>query len=193
MKVLIPACALVAALGASASAQDSTVTSKTKVKADDARTVVMTGCLAQAPGGGAFTLAGSSAVTGEDLTLKSKVKTDVDDDDTTVETRSTAKIDTDEKPVGTSGGATMYEVAAGEGVNLAAHVGHRVEIAAVMVDAADGDDDAEVTIKSKTETDVDDAPDSKAKTKTELELPRGAHARLTALSVKPLSGSCATN
>jgi hypothetical protein len=190
MKKLIPACAIAVALGVSASAQDSTVKSKTKVDADDARTVVMTGCLQQAPGTAFFTLAGSKAVAGDELTLKSKVETDVDDDDVEVKTRTRAEIDNDDsRPVGTSGTA-VYELAPGEGVNLAAHVGHQVEIAAVMLDPKDGDDDAEVKVETKTRTDVEDGPDGKAKTKSEIELPRGAHARLTAVSVKPLAGSC---
>jgi hypothetical protein len=193
MRALVPACAIALALGVSASAQDSTVTSKTKVEADDARTVVMTGCLQQAPGSSIYTLAGRTAAAGEDLTITSKVKTDVDDDDTTVRTETAAKVDHDDddrKAVGTSGATMTYEVMARDGVDLAAHVGRRVEIAAVMLDPADGDDDAEIEIETKTKTRVDDAPDRKAKTSTEVELPRGAHARLTALSVKPLGGGC---
>ena len=91
MRTLIPACALAAAMAVSASAQDSTVKSTTKVKADDARTVVMTGCLTQTAG--TYMLAGATAATGEDLTIKSKVKTDVDKDETEVKTRTQAEID----------------------------------------------------------------------------------------------------
>lgn len=194
MRALAATCAIALALGLPVGAQDTTVTSKTKVDADDARTVVMTGCLQQAPGTGLFTLAGATGASGEDLTVKSKVKTDVDSDDTTVTTRSRAEVDdTDERPVGTSGTARTYEVTARAGVDLAAHVGHKVEIAAVMLDPADGDDDADVEIEQRTKTRVDDAPDSKVKTETEAELPRGAHARLTAISVKPLASTCDNN
>ena len=55
MRALVPACALAVAMAVSANAQDTTAKSKTKVKADDARTVVMTGCLMQT--GGAYMLA----------------------------------------------------------------------------------------------------------------------------------------
>jgi hypothetical protein len=190
MRRLIPACAIALAVAATAGAQDNTVTSKTKVKADDARTVVMTGCLQQ-DAAGTFTLASSHVATGEDLTINSKVKTDVDDDDTTVKSKSTAKIDGTDKAVGTSGAAAMYELSAGNGVELAPHVGHQVEISAVMLDPAKGgDDDAKITVKNKTKASVEDAPDAKSETKTKTELPRGAHARLTAMSVKMVSASC---
>ena len=191
MRALLSAGALALAFGVSAGAQDSTVKSKTKIDADDARAVVMTGCLQRAPGSSVFTLAGATGVAGDDVTLRSKVKTDVDDDDVEVKTQTRAEIDKDDdRPVGTSGAARTYEVSPHTGVDLAAHVGHRVEIAAVMLDPANGDDDAEIEISTRTETRVEDAPDGKAKTKTEVELPRGAHARLTAMSVKPIAGDC---
>ena len=53
-----------------------------------------------------------------------------------------------------------------------------------------GDDDAEVTIREETRIKRDNAPDTKVKSKTKAELPRGAHARLSVVSVKPLPGAC---
>ena len=192
MRALVPACALAVAMAVSANAQDSTVTSKTKVNADDARTVVMTGCLTQT--GATYMLAGATAVTGEDLTVKSKVKTDVDKDETEVSARTQAEIDhADDDAVGTSGATTMYQLDPRAGVNLAAHVGHKVQISGVMLDPAKGDDDAEVTIREDTRVKNDDAPDARVRTKTKAELPRGAHARLSVVSVKPMSGSCPAN
>ena len=47
MKLLLPIGAAVAALAVSASAQDTTVKSRTEVKADDAKVLTMTGCLRQ--------------------------------------------------------------------------------------------------------------------------------------------------
>jgi ribosomal protein L27 len=189
MRALIPACALAVAMAVSASAQDSTVQSKTKVKADDARTVVMTGCLTQT--GGTYVLAGATSATGEDLTIKSKVKTDVDKDETEVKARTRAEIEhDDDDAVGTSGITMMYELDPRAGVNLAAHVGHRVQISGVMLDPAKGDDDADVTIRQDTKVKNDDAPDARVKSKTKAELPRGAHQRLAVVSVKPMSGSC---
>ena len=189
MKKLIPACAIAVALGASVAAQDSTVKTKTKVEADDAHTVVMRGCLMQA--GPMFTLAGATATKGDDLEIRSKVKTDVDRDETEVKSKTSAKIDDADHAVGTSGAVMAYELTPRAGVDLAAHVGHQVEITGVMLDPAKGDDDAEVKIKERTTVKADDAPDGKVETKTKADLPRGAHARLTVLSVSPLSGSCA--
>ena len=191
MKALIPACVLALAMVVSASAQDSTVKSKTTVKADDARTVVMTGCLMQT--GGNYMLAGATTATGEDLTIRSTVKTDVDKDETEVKTKTRAEIDhDDDDAVGTSGATTMYQLDPRAGVNLSSHVGHRVQISGVMLDPAKGDDDAEVTIREDTKIKSDDAPDARVRTKTKAELPRGAHPRLSVVSVKPLSGSCPT-
>jgi hypothetical protein len=44
----------------------------------------------------------------------------------------------------------MYVLDPRAGVNLAAHVGHKVQISGVMLDPAKGDDDAEVTITEDT-------------------------------------------
>ena len=45
MKKWIGTCAFAAALAVTAHAQDSTVTSRTQVKADDAKAITATGCL----------------------------------------------------------------------------------------------------------------------------------------------------
>ena len=45
MRLVIPAVVLAVALPAAAGAQDSTVKSRTNIKADDARVMSMTGCL----------------------------------------------------------------------------------------------------------------------------------------------------
>jgi hypothetical protein len=190
MKALIT-CALAAGFAASLHAQDSTATTKTQVEADDARTIVATGCLQQAPGTKTFTLSGAVATTGEDLESKTRVETDVDKDDVEVKTETRAEVDRGDRPVGTSGVTKSYELAPRAGVDLSTHVGKRVQISAVMVDAANGDDDAEVEIEEKTKIEREDAPDSKVKTETEAELPRGDQARLTVVSVKEIAASCA--
>ena len=190
MKRLIPACAIAAALAVSANAQDTTVKSKTKVKADDARTVTMTGCLQQGTDGSTFTLAGAMNTLGEDLEAKSKVKTDVDDDETKVKSKTRTEVEHPDT-VGTAGATTTYELMPREGVNLTPHVGHTVEITALMLDpATGGDDDAKVKIKDKTKVKTDDAPDAKMQSKTKMELPRGENARLTVVSVKHMSPTC---
>jgi hypothetical protein len=190
MKRLIPACAIAVALAVSAYAQDTTVKSKTKVKADDARTVILKGCLQQGNEGETFTLTGATKIVGEDLEAKSKVKTDVDEDETKVKSRTRTEVEHPEA-VGTAGTVTTYELMPRHGVNLTSHVGHTVEITALMVDPAKGgDDDAEVRIKDKTKVKTDDAPDAKIESKSKMELPRGEHARLTVVSVKHVSPTC---
>jgi hypothetical protein len=194
MKRLIQACAIVAAFAVSASAQDTTVKSKTKVDADDAKVVTMTGCLQSGAESGVFMLTGATATLGADLKSKSKTKIDVDDNETEVKSRTKTEVeheDDEDKPVGTAGAVTTYELMPKEGVNLSPHVGHKVEITAVALDAKSGtDDDAEVEMKTKTKVEVDDQPDAKVKSKTEAELPRGAKPRLTVVSVKHIAPSC---
>lgn len=113
--------------------------------------------------------------------------TDVDDDKTTVEGRSTARVG-DGKAVGTAGLASVYEVTARKGVELATHVGQQVQIAAVLVEAGKGD--AEVTIDEKKQTDREDARDTSSRTRTKVEIEKGALPQLTAVSVVPAGGRC---
>ena len=137
MTRFIPTAALVAAFAVSVSAQDATVKSKTKVDADDAKVVTMTGCLQGGAASGVFTLAGAQVTAGEDLEAKSKTEIDVDDDETEVKTKSRTEVekdDDDDKPVGTAGAVRTYQLMPKEGVDLTAHVGHTVEITAVAVD-----------------------------------------------------------
>jgi hypothetical protein len=193
---LFSACAIVTALAVSTSAQDTTIKSKTKVDADDAKVVTMTGCLQAGATGDVFTLTGAKATAGEDLEAKAKTEIDVDKNETEVKTKSRTEVEReeeeeDETPVGTSGAVTTYELMPKEGVNLTPHVGHRVEITAVALDKKSAtDDDAEVDIETKTKVEREDAPDSKVKSNTEAELPRGAQNRLTVVSVKHVSPSC---
>ncbi len=58
MKKWIGTCAFAAALAATAHAQDSTVTSRTQVKADDAKAITATGCLVPGLAPGAFAMRG---------------------------------------------------------------------------------------------------------------------------------------
>jgi hypothetical protein len=188
MKRIIWGCAFALAIGATAAAQDSTVTSKTQIKGDDAKAVTMQGCLQQTPGGN-FMLLGETTASGKELTAKNTVKTDVDDDKTKVTAKGSTKVDKDDHKVATSG--TSYIVTPRAGVDLAAHAGQEVELTAVMIDARHGGDKtADVKIKDKTHIDRDDAPDSNVKSQTKAEVPRGATAQLMAMSVKSLGRSC---
>jgi hypothetical protein len=191
MQRFFSACAIVAACAVATSAQDTTIKSKTKVDADDAKVVTMTGCLQAGTTGDVFTLTGARAVSGEDLEARSKTKIDVDKDETEVKEKRRTEVEhEDETPVGTSGAVTTYELMPKDGVNLTPHVGHRVEITAVALDKKDGDDDAEIDIETKTKIEREDKPDAKIKSDTEAELPRGAQNRLTVVSVKHISPSC---
>jgi hypothetical protein len=192
MKALITGSIVAMAFGITAAAQDSTVTTQTKVSGDDARAVTMRGCLQAGSTG--FQLQGAVAASGEDLKSKTTVKTDVDGDDTKVKSQTATKIDDTDKSVGTAGTVTTYAVMPKDGVNLVTHAGQEVEITGVVVDARKGgDNDAEVKIQESTKTDVDGAPDAKAKSTTKAEVPRGATAQLMAMSVKSLGRSCASN
>ena len=186
------ACAIVTAMAVSMSAQDTTVKTKTKVEADDAKVVTMTGCLQASATGDMFTLTGAKAVAGDELEAKAKTEVDVDKNETETKTKTRTEVEhEDETPVGTSGAVTTYELMAKEGVDLTPHVGHRVEITAVALDKKSAtDDDAEVEMRTKTKVEREDAPDTKVKSKTEAELPRGAKNRLTVVSVKHVSPSC---
>jgi hypothetical protein len=194
MQRFMPFCAFAAAcvFTVGVSAQDTTVKTKTDVDADDAKVVMMEGCLAAGAAPGTFMLSNASVVKGDEAESETKVKTDVDDDETEVRTKTETEVERDDDeddPVGTSGVAS-FELTPKAGVNLTPHVGHRVQISAVALEPKDGDDDAEVDVETKTKIEREDAPDTKLKTETEAELPRGKQARMTAVAVKHISPSC---
>jgi hypothetical protein len=190
MKRLIPACAFALAAAVTAQAQDQTVTTKSRVEADDARTLVATGCLEQTLDTKAFSLVDAVGVTGDELSTKTRVSTDVDDNEASVKTESRARVDGDERPVGTSGTMKNYALSPRAGVDLTPHVGKRVEISGIMVPAAKGDKDAEVSIREETKVDGDHGADGKVKTRVEADIQRGAHPQLNVLSVKAVPGDC---
>jgi len=192
MNRLMPACTFAAAcaFAVAVSAQDATVKTKTKIDADDAKVVTMTGCLSKAPAGELFVLSGVTTLKG-DMESKAKTKIDVDQDETEVRTKTKTEVENDEdKAVGTAGTVATYELMPKDGIDLTAHVGHKVEITAIALDPAKGDDDAEVDIKTETKVKVDDAPDAKIKSRTKAELPRGKTPRLTVMSIKHIAPSC---
>ena len=154
------------------------------------KTVTMTGCLQPGISANSYALLGSITATGDGLKSKTTVKTDVDKNKTEVTTNEKTEVDDAHRgPVGTA--LATYELMPKEGVNLAPHLGHRVEITAVMLEPAKrGDDKAKVEIKEKTDVDVEHAPDAKSETRTKAELPRGPQARLMAMSIKMLAPSC---
>jgi len=187
MRLVFPVAIVVAALSVALSAQDSTVKSRTNIKADDATVTSMTGCLRQEVAAGVFTLDGTIASSGKQIESKSRVKTDVDKDKTTV--RGKAETKADGGAVATSGSTSTFLLVPGNNVDLASHVGERVQISAIMVKQGKGD--ANVTIKDKTKVDPENAPDAKSQSKTKLELPRSTAGQYTVMSITPTGTRCA--
>jgi len=170
-----------ATLSAPAIAQDSKVKSRTDIKADDAKVMSMVGCVRHEPVSDSYLLVGTVTAAGDDLTTKTKVKTDVDNDKTKVEAKSETKGN---DAAGTAGAASTYLLLATPKVNLAPHVGQQVRIAALQVEKGHGD--ADVKIKDQTKVERENAPDSKSDTKTKLELPRSPNSAYSVVSVMPL-------
>jgi hypothetical protein len=190
MKRIIPIVAAAALGAATVAAQDTTEKSRTRVSVDDGHASTLTGCLEQ-QAGSLFTLRGTSVVSSDEVTTRTRVKTDVDDDGEDVKRSAKVEVDHDDDvAVGTSGIVGTYELAARQGVDLGPHVGKQVQVTAVALAPKKGDDDARVKVEEKSRVEREDAPDSKVTTKTTAELPRGAHTRVTVLSVKPLGAAC---
>ena len=187
MRLLFPVAITVAALSVALSAQDSKVKSRTNIKADDATVTSMTGCLGQQLGSGVYTLNGTVATSGKEIESKSKVKTDVDKDKTTVRGKTETKAN--DGAVATAGSASTFLLVPGNNVDLASHVGERVQISAIMVKPGRGD--ADVKIKDKTKVDPEGAPDTKSQSKTKLELPRTPAGQYTVMSITPTGTRCA--
>jgi hypothetical protein len=186
---MIRACtfAAVCVFAASVSAQDATVRTKTKVEADDAKVVTMTGCLQQGAAGDFFVLSGATMMKGDDLKSKTRTKVDVDKDETEVRTKTKTEVD-DQEAVGTSGMVATYELIPKAGLDLTPHVGHRVEVTAVAVEAGKGD--ADVEMRTETKVERDDARDTKTKSKTSVEVPKGKTPRMTVMSVRHIAPGC---
>ena len=187
MRLLFPVTMMVGVLSIALSAQDSTVKSRTNIKADDATVTSMTGCLGQDVATGVYTLNGTIATSGKEIQTNSKVKTDVDRDKTTVRGKTETKAN--DGAVATAGSVSTFLLVPGNSVDLASHVGERVNLSAIMVKAGHGD--ADVKIKDKTKVDPENAPDAKSQSKTKLELPRSPAGQYTVMSITPTGSRCA--
>lgn len=186
MKRLIPTLAIAAALAGGVHAQDSKTTTRTQVKADDAKAITATGCLvAAAPG--AFALRGAITARGEEVSTRTRTKTEVDRDESRVRTETRTRADGDHDRVGHADVA-VYDLTPRQGVNLASHVGQQVQITAIKLDR--GEDDAEVKIKEDTRVENQNAPDGRSRTESKIKVERGDGPRLNVISVKPLGQSC---
>ena len=185
MRRIFTACAVAAALSVAVSAQDSKITSETKVKTDDAKVVAMSGCL-QRDLAGNYMLLGTIMAGDDELQTKTEVKTDVDDDRTKVTTSTETKVD--DGKVGTTGRITSYGLTAREGVVLSKYVGQQVQISAVTMDP--GHKDAEIKIDERTKIDPEHGDDSSKRTKTEIELDHSAIGDFAVVTIRSLGTSC---
>jgi hypothetical protein len=187
MKKWIGTCAFAAALAVTAHAQDSTVTSRTQVKADDAKAITATGCLVPGLAPGAFALRGAITARGDEVTSQTRTKTDVDNDEARVRTETHTKAEGDHDRV--SGGTVLlYELSPRAGVDLTAHIGQQVQVTAIVLDRGKGD--ADVKIKEETNVDREHGSDGKSKTESKITVDRGNGPRLNVISVKSLGQSC---
>ena len=123
---------------------------------------------------------------GEKVTTKAKVKTDIDDDDVEVNARTRSRAD---DPVATSGAMTTYMLVPRGNVALAPHVGHQVQVSAVMLEH--GEDDADVKIQDRTTIDPDGAPSRTGRSRTKIEVENVPHGQYAVVAVKQLAASCA--
>lgn len=186
MRLTAFSAAILLAVGAPVSAQDTSVKSRTTIEADEAQVVSMTGCLRQDPSTRAYMLVGTVDAAGERLRTDAKVTIDRDKDDTTVKTDTRAKADKGDKDA--AGVASTYVLSPGN-VNLTPHIGHRVQIAAAAVKP--GHKDAEVKIDDRTKVDPEHGRDSDSRSKTKVEIERGPLGQYTVVSVKSLGATCA--
>jgi hypothetical protein len=187
MKRLIPTCAIAAAFAVSLHAQDSTTTTRTRVKADDAKAVTAIGCLVPGASAGSFALRGAITARGEEVSSKSRTKTEVDRDESRVRTETRTRADGDHDRKG-GGSVLFYNLSPRAGIDLAAHVGHQVQLTAIVLNR--GEDDAEVKIKEDTRVDREDGKDGRSRTESKVSVDRGDGPRMTVLSVKPLGQPC---
>jgi hypothetical protein len=187
MRLTILSAVVVLVAGAAASAQDTTVKSRTDIKGDEAQVVSMTGCLRQDPTG-TYLLVGTVNAAGEKLRNEATVKIDRDKDETTVTADTRARADNGDR--GAAGVASTYVLSPGN-VNLTLHVGKQVQIAAAAVKP--GHKDADVTINDKTTVDPKRGRERTVRSKTTVEVERGPLGQYTVVSVKPLGGTCAAH
>jgi hypothetical protein len=187
MKKFFSTCAFAAALVGTAYAQDSTTTTRTQVKADDAKAITATGCLVPALAPGAFALRGSIVARGEEVSTKTETKTEVDRDESRVRTETRTRADGDRERV-TTGKTIVYDLNPRAGVDLTPHVGQQVQLTAVVLERGEGD--ADVRIREETKVDREDGKDTKSRTESKITVDREGGPRLNVIAVKALGQPC---
>ena len=186
MRRILTGCAVALSMTLTASAQDSTIKSRTEIKADDATVFSMTGCLKQDVAGN-YTLYGTSVKSREGVTSDTKVRTENDRDESKVTTTTRTKVD--DGRVGTAGTLSTFMLTPREGVALDKYVGQQVQLTAVVLDK--GEKDADVKVEEKVSVDPAHADASSKRTKTEIEVEgAAAHGQFTVMTAKPMGGAC---
>jgi hypothetical protein len=188
MNKWIPTCAIAAAFAVSVHAQDSTVTTRTQVKADDAKAITATGCLVPGLAPGAFALRGAITARGDEVSSKTETKTEVDRDESRVRTETRTRADGDHDRVG-HGTALLFDLSPRAGVDLVPHIGKQVQLTAVVLERGKGD--AEVKVKEETNVEREDGKDGKSRTESKVTVDRDGGPRLNVISVKSLGQPCA--
>lgn len=162
MRQVLTGCVLALAATSLVAAQDTTIRSETRIKADDAKVITLTGCLSGGPT--TFTLTNAMPVEANKPS---------------------------DKPIGTSGTASAYLLTPREGVTFAPHVGQKVEVSGVIVAAAGpGGKEAQVEVRERTEIRRDGAPDARSEATTKTTIARGATDRFSVASIKLVSPVC---
>jgi hypothetical protein len=167
-----------------ASAQDTTVKSRTQIKTDEATAVSMTGCLERNLAGD-YSLFGT-AVKGKDgVTTETKVRTDNDKDESKVTTEARTRAD---GPVGTAGALSTFMLVPRAAGQLSKYVGQQVQISAVMVDR--DHKDADVKVEERTTVDPEHSESKTNRSSTKIEVEREPVGHYTVVSVTPLGSAC---
>lgn len=184
MRRMLSACALALSMSIVASAQDTTVKSRTEIKTDEASAVSMTGCLERNLAGD-YTLFGT-AVKGKDgVTTETKVRTENDKDESKVTTEARTRAD---GGVGTAGALSTFMLMPRDAGQLSKYVGQQVQIAAVMVDP--DHKDADVKIEERTTVDPEHSDSKTRRSSTKIEVEREPVGHYTVVSVKTLASAC---
>ena len=186
MRRILTGCAVALSMTIAASAQDSTIKSRTEIKVDDGTVFSMAGCLKQDIAGN-FTLYGTSVKSREGVTIDTKVRIENEKDESNVTTTSRTKVE--DGRVGTAGTLSTFMLTPREGVALNKYVGQQVQLTAVVLDP--GEKDAEVKVEEKVSVDPEHADKSSKRTKTEIEVEGpAAHGQFTVMTVKSAGGPC---
>jgi hypothetical protein len=147
--------------GAAADAQDTKVTTTTKVKADNGTAVTLAGCVM---------IGGSTSFLLTNITSQH------------------IEHDKHDKAAAPSASYALLER---EGLDLGSYINHRVELTGVFVPAATkGDDDDKIKITETTEVDVKNGPDKKASSSETVKVARGPVNQFLVATVKSVAPTC---